>query len=88
MIIQGVRRNKGNYEGYDYDNYLIFVKSGKNDNIPSDVIGDLVDIYKVKAAVFYSVFGVTDKDAGTVRGLDILPVYNRYGKVESVQIRS
>jgi len=75
MVVVGIQRSVGNFEGYDYDNYKLHCL------IPADETkeqsGQLSEIVKVPKAVF-------DKLDITI-GDDIIPFYDKYGRLIRIE---
>lgn len=84
MKVVGVGRSKGNYEGFDYDNYIVH---GLEDD--KNVVGQRATYVKVKADVFHrDLSSITDADMSKLLGLMVDFGYDKYGKVQSVSVRS
>lgn len=84
MKIVGVGRSSGNYEGHDYDNFIVHaLENDKN------VTGQRANIVKVKADVFHrDLSAVADADMSKLLGLMVEFAYDRFGKVQSIGIVS
>ena len=78
MLVIGVCRRSGEYNGFKFDNYLIFF----DDPNKKVVFGSCPDFEKVPVSVVEEFGGVE-----ALQGADIKFNYNRYGKVTEIVSR-
>lgn len=81
--VRGLKRSFGNYEGYDYDNILIHC------DCPDDgkmLVGEPVEIVKIKAAVFSAICDRHKMDIRGLKGSQIRVFYDKFGKAEDFDI--
>lgn len=75
MVVIGIARRKGDYNGNPYDNKMLYCLR------PADVnrgeVGQISEVIKVKTVDFPSIIEV---------GMEIEPVYDRYGRVTDIRI--
>lgn len=72
----GYKRSSGEYQGYKFDNLLIStIRPAAEDN-PNEC-GEIAEIFKVKSSAVHGSLEL---------GSTIRVLYNRFGKVESVEI--
>lgn len=87
LIVKGVSRKNGNYEGNAYDNFYIHCLN----TAPSKptISGDACEILKVKANRVHEILGgmvKTDSDWRGLVDMQIRAYYDRYGNVEKIEI--
>lgn len=80
MKIVGVEHRSGNYNGHDYDNYIIHTL----DEAPfgSCIAGGLTDLYKIKAKCVREAFGgeiEQESDFSKIIGRDVKILCDKYG---------
>ena len=84
MVVRGVKRSAGEYNGVKYDNIMIHCDC-QNDG--TMLCGDPVDVLKIKTPVFYNELSrLGCGDPSDLVGLDIRPRYNRYGSVDGFDL--
>ena len=81
MIILGIARSKGEYEGNSYDNINFHCQ----DDTKEILAGTFTEVVKVKSTVLKHQFG-DGYDVTELLGQDVLFSYDRYGKVQSIAI--
>lgn len=82
MIIRGLKRSSGEYEGYKYDNIVCHCLSDDNSGL---LYGDAVEIVKVPYPVFMDWLAGSELDAAV--GMDVNFIYNKSGKVTAITLR-
>ena len=87
LIVKGVSRKSGSYEGQPYDNFYIHCL---NDSPSKPTIaGDACEILKVKAYRLHEVLGGLVKSDADWRALvdcKIRAFYDRYGNAEQITL--
>ena len=84
MKVVGVGRSSGDYEGYKYDNFVLHCTEVPDDRTFTGLRCVMV---KVKASVFLEqVMPLVDGDVSRLLGLTISVSYDRFGKVQRVDI--
>lgn len=89
MLIVGVQRSGGSFETKEktvinYDNVYVHAVSGEKDKKPTNCdffTGKTVEKYKIKVEDFLESFDDLKNPFEESKGLDVVPVYNQYGKV-------
>lgn len=89
MIILGVDRSDGAFEDdkkrvINYDNVYVYARSGELDKRTKQFSyssGKWCAIYKIKTEDFLEAFGDLKNPFDEVKGLDVIPNYNEYGKI-------
>lgn len=84
MLVRGIKRSTGEYNGRSYDNIMIHC-TAPNDG--SMLAGEPVEILKIKAPLFYEEFGrLGCGELSELVGLDIRERYNKFGNVVGFDI--
>lgn len=80
MLILGIKRSSGEYEGNKYDNIVCHCKN------PDTIMmaGEAVEIVKVPYTVFSNFLEGAPLE--TAIGLDVIFYYNRWNKVQTMQL--
>lgn len=89
MIIVGIRRSGGSFETSDkkvinFDNVYVHAVSGEKDKESANFdfsTGKWVEKFKIKIDDFLESFDDLKNPLEEVKGLDVVPIYNQYGKV-------
>lgn len=83
MKVVGIQEKKGNYNGINYDNYLLHCL--KND---AQAIGEISEVVKVKVANSKEVFGtvVDETYRRSLVGKEIRCYYDKFGVVTEVRV--
>lgn len=87
LIVKGVSRKNGNYEGNAYDNFYIHCLN-TSPSKPT-IAGDACEILKVKANRVQEILGgmvKTDSDWRGLVDMQIRAYYDRYGNAEKIEI--
>ena len=87
LIVKGVKRSTGNYQGFDYDNYVL--QCLQTDPDSQNVKGMTVETVKCKVAWFKQIFaGILDEPSQFELLFDqaIVPSYDKSGKVTKIDI--
>lgn len=84
MLVRGIKRSTGEYNGRPYDNIMIHC-TAPNDG--SMLAGEPVEILKIKTALFYEELGrLGCGDPAELVGLNIRERYNKFGNVVGIDI--
>lgn len=89
MIIVGVQRSGGSFETSDkkfinYDNVYVHTVSGDKDKKSNNFdfsTGKTVEKFKIKTEDFLESFNDLKNPLEEANGIDVVPMYNQYGKV-------
>lgn len=73
--VVGLERRKGEYQGQSYDNMMVHCI--RPCDTSKDEEGSITEILKIKFELF---------DADIVVGSKVDPVYDRYGRIRSIDI--
>jgi len=84
MVVIGIVRKSGEYEGQPYDNFVFHCV------YPADLknsVGNLTEAVKVKYSKITECFGkhLTDNDVYSLVGEDLVFGYDKYGHVNLVR---
>lgn len=86
LILQGAKRSTGNYQGYDYDNWVLQCTETTPENA---FCGYTVETVKVPVAKFDEVFSgflTAPDELREILGSGIIPSYNKNGKVSRIEV--
>lgn len=75
MLVIGLARRKGEYQGNAYDNMMIYCT--RPADTTKDEQGQITEVIKIKTADFPSIIDI---------GVEIRPIYDRFGRVVDIQI--
>lgn len=81
--VRGLKKSSGQYEGYDYDNILMHCDCSDDGKM---LVGEPVEVVKVKAAVFNTVCNRNKMDMRDLIGCQIRVFYDKYGKAEDFDV--
>lgn len=86
LVLQGAKRSSGNYQGYDYDNWVLQCIETTPENA---FCGCTVETLKVPVTKFTEVFQGfcnTPDDLRELIGSGLIPSYNKNGKVSRIEV--
>ena len=75
MLVVGLARRRGDYQGVAYDNMMIYCTRPANPQ--KDETGEITECFKIKFENFPEIIQV---------GVQIEPVYDRFGRVVDIRI--
>lgn len=87
LIVKGVQRQTGTFEGRQYDNILLHCLNTTPSN--PTICGDACETVKIKSNMVYEVFGglvSNDQDFRALMDQGILAYYDRYQRVQKIDI--
>lgn len=87
LIVKGVQRQTGDFQGKHYDNILLHCLN--NNPLNPTICGDVCETVKIKSQLVYEVFGglvSTDQDFRALLDQGIMPYYDRYSRVQKIDI--
>ena len=87
LIVKGVQRQTGTFEGKQYDNILLHCLN----NAPANptICGDTCETVKIKTQMVYDVTGgliKTDSDFRALLDQPIMAYYDRFQRVQKIDI--
>ena len=75
MLVIGLARRKGEYQGNAYDNMMIYCT--RPANTTKGEKGEISECFKIKFSDFPQIIQI---------GCDIRPIYDRFGRVVDIQM--
>lgn len=75
LTVIGIQHRKGTFNNVEYDNTIFHCI--READTKKDEIGNICDVIKVKTSNLHTMPGINDC---------IVPLYNRFGQVQSVSI--
>lgn len=87
LIIKGVQRQTGTYEGKQYDNILLHCLNNNPAN--PTICGDVCETIKIKTQLVSEVFGGlvnNDNDFRALMDQPIIAFYDRFSRVQKVDL--
>lgn len=76
MLVVGLARRKGDYQGTPYDNMMIYALRPADESKGEQ--GQIAEVIKIKYENYSALIDV---------GVTIRPIYNRYGQVVDIEIK-
>lgn len=87
LIVKGVQRQTGTFEGKQYDNILLHCLN--NAPVNPTICGDVCETVKIKTQMVYDVTGgliKTDSDFRALLDQGIMAYYDRFQRVQKIDI--